>query len=303
MTSSLERHGKEEEKRLKKEPLLGAHTSIAGGLDKLVIRGRKLGCRTIQIFTKNSNQWKERYLDKEEIDLFKEARERSDVEPVIAHGSYLINLASPDDEIYDKSINAVLNEMERCEKLGIECLVLHPGSHRGSGEEEGIDRVVQAIDRIHRERSRYRVRITLETTAGQGATLGYKLEQIAQMMEGVRDNSRLALCLDTCHVFTAGYEMRDEKSYERLFNDVETLIGMEHLKVLHLNDSKRDCGSRIDRHEDVGKGLIGLEPFRWIMQDERLRDIPKILETPGIGTDKNREKGRYNLQLLRSFAG
>jgi len=288
---------------LKKEPLLGAHTSIAGGLDKLVIRGRKLGCRTIQIFTKNSNQWKERYLDKEEIDLFKEARERSDVEPVIAHGSYLINLASPDDEIYDKSINAVLNEMERCEKLGIECLVLHPGSHRGSGEEEGIDRVVQAIDRIHRERSRYRVRITLETTAGQGATLGYKLEQIAQMMEGVRDNSRLALCLDTCHVFTAGYEMRDEKSYERLFNDVETLIGMEHLKVLHLNDSKRDCGSRIDRHEDVGKGLIGLEPFRWIMQDERLRDIPKILETPGIGTDKNREKGRYNLQLLRSFAG
>ena len=288
---------------MKKEPLLGAHTSIAGGLDKLVIRGRKLGCRTIQIFTKNSNQWKERYLDKEEIDLFKEARERSDVEPVIAHGSYLINLASPDDEIYDKSINAVLNEMERCEKLGIECLVLHPGSHRGSGEEEGIDRVVQAIDRIHRERSRYRVRITLETTAGQGATLGYKLEQIAQMMEGVRDNSRLALCLDTCHVFTAGYEMRDEKSYERLFNDVETLIGMEHLKVLHLNDSKRDCGSRIDRHEDVGKGLIGLEPFRWIMQDERLRDIPKILETPGIGTDKNREKGRYNLQLLRSFAG
>ena len=288
---------------MKKVPLLGAHTSIAGGLDKAIVRGRDLGCKTIQIFTKNSNQWKERHLEQGEISAFKAARKELDMGPVIAHSSYLINLASPDDEIYDKSINAVLNEMERCEKLGIEYLVLHPGSHRGSGEEEGLKRIVQAIDRLHQKTGGYKIRIALETTAGQGANLGYKLEQIAQMMESVKDNWRLALCLDTCHVFAAGYELRDEKSYERLFNEVETHIGMEYLKVIHLNDSKKDCGSRVDRHEDIGRGMIGPEPFKRIMQDGRLKDIPKIIETPGAGTDKNSEKDQENLQLLRNFAG
>ncbi len=288
---------------MKEGPLLGAHTSIAGGLDKAIVRGRDLGCNTIQIFTKNSNQWKERHLEQDEINAFHEAREESDMGPVVSHGSYLINLASPDDEIYDKSINAMFCEMKRSEKLGIEYLVVHPGSHRGAGEEEGLKRIVQAVDRLHQKTGGYKIRIALETTAGQGANLGYKLEHIAQMMESVRDNSRLALCLDTCHVFAAGYELRDGKSYERLFTEVEMLIGMEYLKVIHLNDSKKDCGSRVDRHEDIGMGMIGPEPFKWIMQDGRLKDISKIIETPGTGTDKNSEKDRENLQLLRDFAG
>jgi len=282
-------------------PLLGAHMSIAGGLDKAVLRGSRLGCNTIQIFTKNTNQWKERHLTGEDIDAFHEIRKRLNIEPVIAHSSYLVNLASPDDETYEKSISAVCHEVGRCEQLGIGCLVMHPGSHRGAGEEKGIERIVRAIDRVSRDRRGTGVSITLETTAGQGATLGHTFRQIARIMDGVKDTSNLALCLDTCHAFAAGYEMRDAESYEGLFGEIERLIGRGHLKVIHLNDSKKGCGSRVDRHEDIGKGMIGIEPFRWIMQDDRLKDIPKILETPGIGNDNNRDRNRETLQLLRSF--
>lgn len=284
-------------------PLLGAHTSIAGGLDKAIIRGSNLGCDAIQIFTKNSNQWKERYLESKEIDVFQETGKRLNIDPVIAHSSYLINLASPDDENYEKSISAVRHELRRCEQLGIGFIVMHPGSHRGAGEKAGIGRIIQALGRISREHGRTDVRITLETTAGQGAALGHTFQQIARIMDGAGDTARLALCLDTCHAFAAGYEMRDGESYERLLEDVERLIGLQYLKVIHLNDSRRERGSLVDRHEEIGKGMIGLEPMRWIMKDARLRDVPKILETPGIGSNNNIDRNRETLQLLRSFAG
>lgn len=281
-------------------PLLGAHMSIAGGLDKAMVRGKDLTCNTIQIFTKNANQWKECNLGQDKISAFIKKREELNIQPVISHGSYLINLASPDEDIREKSMNAMLHELRRSEKLGIEYLVIHPGSHRGSGEKEGLQRIVNAIDQLLLRTDGYAITMTLETTAGQGTALGYTLKHLAYIMENVKDNSRMALCIDTCHVFAAGYDLRDEKNYEGFFNEVDKFIGMEHLKVIHLNDSKKNCGSRIDRHEELGKGMIGLGPFQRIMQDESLKHIPKILETPGIGTAKNRAKDRNTLQLLRN---
>ncbi len=280
-------------------PLLGAHMSISGGLGKALLRGSDLGCNTIQMFTKNASQWRERYLEESEIAEFKEVRKKVKINPVISHSSYLINLASADDELYEKSIDAMLHEMQRCELLGVNYLVIHPGSHRGRGEEYGIKKIVQALDGIHERTKGYRVKITLEITAGQGTTLGYRLEQIARIMNEVVESSRLAFCLDTCHAFAAGYELRTVEGYEELLREIEEMIGMDKLKVIHVNDSKKDLGSRIDRHENIGKGMIGKKPFQWIMSDERLKDIPKILETPGFGKDL--EKDRVNFDLLRSF--
>jgi len=282
-------------------PLLGAHMSISGGLKKALLRGHDLGCNTIQIFTKSSVQWKERFLEEQEVAEFREVRKKVNINPVISHNSYLINLASADKELYEKSIDAMINEMQRCELLGVNYLVIHPGSHRGCGEEFGIEKIVCALDRIHEQTKGYGVKITLETTAGQGTVLGYKLEQIAHIIERVEKSSRLAFCLDTCHVFAAGYELRTDEGYERLLKEIEDIIGMEKLKVIHINDSKKDLGSRVDRHENIGRGLIGERPFRWIMSDERLKDIPKIIETPGLGKDL--EKDRENLDMLRRFAG
>ncbi len=282
-------------------PLLGAHMSISGGLKKALLRGHDLGCNTIQMFTKSSVQWKERFLEDQEVAGFREVRERVNINPVISHNSYLVNLASADEGLYKKSIDAMLHEMRRCELLGVNYIVIHPGSHRGRGEEYGIEKIVCALSMIHQRTKGYKVKIALETTAGQGTALGYRLEQIAQIMKSTEDASRLAFCLDTCHSFAAGYELRTEAGYERLFNEIEEITGMEKLKVIHLNDSKADCGSRIDRHENIGRGMIGERPFRWIMSDERLKDIPKIIETPGLGKDL--EKDRENLDLLRRFAG
>jgi len=282
-------------------PLLGAHMSISGGLKRALLRGHDLGCNTIQMFTKSSVQWKERFLEEQEVAKFREIRKRVNINPVISHNSYLINLASADEGLYKKSIDAMLHEMQRCELLGVNYLVIHPGSHRGRGEEYGIEKIVCALNMIHERTKGYNVKIALETTAGQGTALGYRLEQIAQIIKSTEDASRLAFCLDTCHSFAAGYELRTEAGYERLFNEIEEITGMEKLKVIHLNDSKADCGSRIDRHENIGRGMIGERPFRWIMSDERLKDIPKIIETPGLGKDL--EKDRENLDLLRRFAG
>jgi len=189
--------------------------------------------------------------------------------------------------------------MQRCELLGVNYLVIHPGSHRGHGEEYGIKKIAHALDRIQERTKGYRVKITLEITAGQGTTLGYRLEQIVQIIKKVEESSRLAFCLDTCHAFAAGYELRTAEGYEGLLKEIEEMIGINKLKVIHVNDSKNDLGSRIDRHENIGKGMIGKKPFQWIMSDERLKDIPKILETPGFGKDL--EKDRVNLDLLRSF--
>lgn len=278
------------------KPLLGAHMSIAGGIEKSLLRGHDLGCNTIQIFTKTSRGWREKFLQKSEIIAFHETKEKTGIDPVISHCSYLVNLASPDRKIYEKSIDSMLNEIERCESLGIAYLVVHPGSHKESGEIPGIEKIADAINILHQKTQGFRLKILLETTAGQGTNLGYRFEQIAEMIERVEEESRMGLCLDTCHVFAAGYDLRTENGYRKVFKDIEEIMGMERLMVLHLNDSQGDCGSRVDRHEHIGKGKIGEKPFRWIMNDERLKNIPKIIETPKVGS-----KDRDNLQLLRSF--
>jgi len=275
------------------QPLLGAHMSIAGGLERALLRGHALGCTTIQLFTKSSNRWEERWLEEPEIQLFREVRTKTGIDPVVSHASYLINLASPDRGVYRKSLDAMVCEIRRCEQLGIDHIVVHPGFHKGYGEEWGIGRITDALDAIHADTAGAKVRIALETTAGQGTALGGSLEQIARIVERVKENSRLAFCLDTCHMFVAGYDLRTERNYRDLFRRIDDTTGRNNLRVIHLNDSKREMGSRVDRHENIGEGMIGEGLFRLIMGDTSLTGVPKIIETPG---------DIENIQLLTSFA-
>jgi deoxyribonuclease-4 len=283
------------------EPLLGAHVSIAGGIENSLVRGEALGCRTVQIFTKSARQWKEKVFSREEIDLFKILRNRTGIDPIIAHNSYLINLAAAGVELYEKSIRAMVHELERCEALGIRYLVIHPGSHHGSGEERGIAKIVAALDRIHEMTQGYSVAIALEIMAGQGTSIGSDLEQIARIMADVAEGHRLVFCLDTCHAFAGGYDVRTSAGYEQFVIDIDTIIGIDRLKVIHVNDSLGECGSRVDRHEDIGKGMIGEAPFRWIMNDARLQNIPKIIETPGLKKAADLTHDMRNLAVLRGL--
>ncbi|MBW2636590.1 MAG: deoxyribonuclease IV [Deltaproteobacteria bacterium] len=259
-----------------------------------LLRGSKMGCRTIQLFTKSPNRWEERSLEESEKERFLSLRKKLAISPIISHNSYLINIASPDRNLYDKSLDALLCEMKRCEELEVDYLVIHPGAHRGSGEHRGIERISEALNAVHQKTEGCRVKIALENTAGQGTSLGYTLGHIGKIFEVVRERSRLAFCLDTCHIFAAGYDIRKEAGYTRLFEEINAVIGLENLKIIHMNDSGRECGSRIDRHDDIGKGEIGAAPFRWIMNDERFLKVPKIIETP-------QRSNRHNLRLLKKF--
>jgi deoxyribonuclease-4 len=272
--------------------------SIAGGVDNSFDRGQKVGCDSIQIFTKSSNQWRARPLSEKEIARYHEEQARTGIAPVIAHSSYLLNLATPDDELWQKSLDALLVEMERCELLHIPNLVIHPGAHTGSGEEAGLNRIVVALDRACVERPEDRVKITLEVTAGQGTVLCYRFEQIAWILEQVRQPERFAVCFDTSHGLAAGYEIRTPEGYAGTFEQFERLVGLERLEVFHLNDSKKDLGSRVDRHEHIGKGFLGLEPFRMILNDPRFHDRPMLLETPK-GPDMKEDV--ENLRVLRGL--
>ena len=280
--------------------LLGAHVSIAGGIQHALRRGNELHCTTIQIFTKNPNQWKERYIERADGKAFQTLQQKLDIAPVISHAGYLINLASPFRELYERSINAVVLEVNRCETLGIPYLVIHPGSHTGCGEERALELLVQALDEINKQTGSSSLTILLEISAGQGSSMGYTLEQIALTIAGVQESKRIGFCLDTCHAFAAGYDFRTDTTYHRFIGDIDTIIGLEKLRVIHLNDSKSQCGSKVDRHEHIGRGMIGQRPFGWIMRDERLSNIPKIIETPGLSKDM--ENDRMNLDLLRKLA-
>ncbi len=260
--------------------LIGAHVSISGGLHKAFPIAQEIGCTAMQIFTKNASQWKTKPLQENDIELFKSAWNASGIACVVAHDSYLINLGTPDDELLAKSRDAMLIEVQRCEQLGIPYLVMHPGSHVGSGEEAGLRRVAESFDEIHRQTDGFRTQILVETTAGQGTNLGYRFEQIARIFEQVHAPERLGVCFDTCHAFAAGYDIRTETGYRETMAAFDRLIGLDRLKAIHLNDSVKPLGSRVDRHEAIGKGHIGVDGFRWLMNDARLAHIPKILETP-----------------------
>ncbi len=274
--------------------LIGAHMSIGGGFFNSLYSGKELGCATIQIFTKSANQWKAKELTSEDIDRFKQAQKETGIVPVVGHDSYLINIGSGDKELLQKSREALLLELTRSEKLGLLYLVMHPGSN--PDEKEGIKRIADSLSWVHSKSKNYKVKICLETTAGQGSSIGYKFEQIAQIIDLTQEDERLGVCYDTAHTFEAGYDIRDKKVYEKTFKLFDKIIGLNRLKVIHMNDSKKDLGSRVDRHEHIGKGFIGLEAFRLILNDKRLEKIPKILETP-----KEENMDKKNLTILRNL--
>ncbi|MER3436825.1 MAG: deoxyribonuclease IV [Chloroflexota bacterium] len=279
---------------------LGAHVSIAGGHDLAVDRAAALGMTAFQVFTKNANQWSAKPIDQETALRFRAKRDELGIarECVVAHDSYLINIASPDDALWEKSRLALLDELERCDLLDIPYLVMHPGGHMGAGEEAGIRRIAEAINRIHSERPHGRAAILLETTAGQGTTLGKTFEEIASMIERIEDQTRVGVCFDTCHVFVAGYDLRDAAAYESTMHAFDEVIGFDWLRVFHLNDSVKGLGSRIDRHAGIGEGALGLTPFELLLNDERFSGLPGILETP---KGKDDAEDRKNLAVLRSL--
>ena len=277
---------------------LGAHESISGGLHQAFDRGESAGCESLQIWVKNSRQWSAPPLDDDAMQQFQEARQRTGIGPVIAHAAYLINIASPKPELYEKSIRSLTEEVERCEALDVPYLVLHPGSHTGAGVEAGLARVAEALGEIHTATPGYRTQILLETTAGQGTNLGAEFEHLAYLLNETAQGERLGICLDTCHVFTAGYELRTPEGYEETMTTFDRVIGLDRLRAIHLNDSKYPFDSRRDRHEHVGKGYLGEESFRHILNDARLNGLPGLLETP---KSKDLHEDRENLAVLRAL--
>lgn len=280
------------------QTLLGAHIPIKGGLFKGVTEGHAIGCQTIQIFTKSSNQWKAKELTEEEIACFREVCKQTGISLIVAHDSYLINLVSPDEGLRKKSQDAFLIEMERAEALGIQYLVTHCGSHLNSGEEVGLKRLAESINLIHRAIGGFNVQTVLETTAGQGTNLGYRFEQIAEVLSMVDQNEKVGVCFDTCHVFASGYDIADESSYTKTMAEFDRVIGFDKIRVFHLNDSKKGLGSRVDRHEHIGQGSIGTEAFRLVLNDTRFTGIPMILETPDP-----EDMNEINLKTLRGLIG
>lgn len=276
--------------------LLGAHVSISGGVENSISRGEELECDTIQIFSKNQRQWKSPPLSDESVKAFREALGNSRIRKITIHDSYLINLASPDSEILEKSRRAFIDEMERADQLGVTYLVFHPGSHMKTSEGEGIRRIAESLNHVLTKLPDKQVQVLLETTAGQGDHLGYTFEQLAEIIFLIKKKERVGICYDTAHSFAAGYDIRTEESYEETLTQFEQIIGLDHLKVFHLNDSKSDLGSRVDRHENIGKGYLGNRPFQLLVNDSRFMDHPMILETP-----EGDKYYRDNLTLLRSF--
>ncbi len=281
------------------EPLIGAHESIAGGIHLAFERAERAGCRTLQVFTKNASQWRTKPLNESDIENYKTAASKSTIAPVIAHDSYLINLCARDPDIRKRSLLAFVDELQRCQQLGIPYLNFHPGAHLGQGEQAGIAGIVEALNEAHARTPHCPVISVVETTAGQGTVLGYRFEQIRMIIDGVADRTRMGVCIDTCHIFAAGYDLRSPEAYAATMKEFGDIVGFDRLVALHINDSKGEIGSRRDRHEHIGEGYIGVNGFRNIMTDQRLLRIPKILETPK-GEDLREDM--INLRLLRRLA-
>jgi deoxyribonuclease-4 len=260
-------------------PRLGAHMSVAGGLPCAIARARTHRCETLQIFTKNASQWRARPLPAEEIAAFARAAAETGIQPIVSHASYLINIATTNPALRAQSISALGEEVDRAEALGLLGVVLHPGSRMTAAEDEAIALVVSALMQVLGERPGKKTMILLEHTAGQGTAMGASFEHIAALLDGVQDKARLGVCLDTCHLFASGYDLGSEEGYRDTFDRFGDLIGFDRLKVFHLNDSKKPCRSRVDRHEHIGKGCIGLEPFRRLLNDPRFDHLPMIIET------------------------
>jgi deoxyribonuclease-4 len=261
-------------------PLFGAHLSVAGGYHNAVLAAAELGCASVQLFTKQPSVWSAKPLTEEAITSFRDALRQTNLRLALGHDSYLINLASPDDKLYRRSIEAFVIELERAERLGLHYLVMHPGAHLDSGEGPGLQRVARALDEAHARCPNYHARVLVETTAGQGSALGHRFEHIARILELVAHANRLGVCFDTCHVFAAGYGLFPEAEYRKTMTAFDEVIGLDRLLAFHVNDSVKPRGSRIDRHAHIGKGEIGLEAFGLLVNDPRFRDHPMVLELP-----------------------
>jgi deoxyribonuclease-4 len=275
--------------------------SIAGNPHKALQRGRDAGCQVIQIFTRYRLRWSAKNLTGNEVDAFHEERLKTLVNPVAVHGSYLANLASPDSENVRESVNLLQKEMEWAELLGIPYLVIHPGSHMGDGEDKGLKRVSESINRLYDNLGDCKVNILLENTAGQGNSLGYKFEDFAIIFEDVEARDRLGICFDTCHAFAAGYDFRTQKDYRQLIKNIDNIIGVDKLKLFHVNDSKTDLGSRTDRHDHPGAGLLGLKAFSFLINDPRFEKHSFLLETPKGFDEYGSDYDVKNLELLRKL--
>ncbi len=280
--------------------LLGAHMSIAGGMHTAVERAARIGCTTMQVFVKNNNQWRGKPLEDEDVSTYKELCAKARIAPVVAHDTYLINLCAVDSEILRRSRETLRDEMERCARLGIPYLNFHPGSHMGRGEDDGIRLIAESLNLLHQQLPGVAVRSVLETTAGQGTAVGWRFEHLRKIIDLVDEPERMAVCVDTCHVFAAGYDLVSERGYEETFREFDDVIGLDRLVAFHVNDSKRERGSRVDRHEHIGKGHIGKAGFRHLMNDPRFVSIPKILETPK-GEDMKEDV--VNMRVLRGLVG
>jgi deoxyribonuclease-4 len=277
--------------------LIGAHISTKGGLHTVFERAAAIEATSIALFAKNSNQWKGKEMTGDDVALFASLRS---VRPILTHASYLINLATTNPLFHAKSIAAMVDELDRAERIGSHAVVLHPGAHMGAGPANGLDQIARSLDQIHAAIPDHKVVTLLETAAGQGSCLGCSFEELGTILELVDDKQRVGICIDTCHIFAAGYELRTRDGYERTMDDLERHVGVEHVGAFHLNDSKKGLGSRVDRHQHIGEGELGLEPFRFLLNDPRFTRIPKLLETPKTIETVSDQK---NIGLLRSLIG
>lgn len=280
--------------------ILGAHMSISGGHYRSVEIAKDCGCDCVQLFTKNNNQWNARDITPEEVTRFSESLKQHGIKHPIAHDSYLINLGSPDNVLWKKSINACVIELRRAAQLGIPFVVAHPGAYTTSSEELGLKRIAKGLDEVHRQTRGVRSCCLLETTAGQGSNLGWKFEHLAAIIDKVKDPERLGVCFDTCHVFAAGYGLKTAEEYKQTMRELDQTVGVKLVKAFHFNDSKRERGSRVDRHEHIGVGHLGLEPFRFLLNDRRFAKVPMYLETPK-GETKGVPWDVTNLKKLRGL--
>jgi deoxyribonuclease-4 len=284
-------------------PILGAHQSIAGGYFRSVEIAAECGCDCVQLFTKNNNQWKAKALTDEDASKFQSALQTHQITHPLAHDSYLINLAAPDEEMWRKSLEAFAIELLRAEHLGLFGVVMHPGSFTTSSESAGLARISTALNEIHDKVGKLKVRTLLENTAGQGSNLGWRFEHLATILDTVKHPERLAVCIDTCHLHAAGYPISSPKDYEETFRQLDKFVGLKLIAAFHLNDSKKEFGSRVDRHEHIGKGKIGLEGFRLLLNDPRFAKVPMYLETPKENEDGEPDGIRLDKMNLKTLRG
>ncbi len=280
-------------------PKLGAHMSVAGGFHLAIERGLRAGCQTIQIFTKSNNQWEAPPILEESAKRFHQVLKESGIGPVFAHTAYLINLGSPEKETREKSKRALKVEVERATVLGLAFVVLHPGSHKETGEEPCLKRIAEAVAWVIDQTEGSQVKVLYEIAAGQGSAVGYRFEHLAALLGLTNRPGRTGVCLDTCHLFAAGYDLRTEAAYQKTMGDFDRIVGLKRVEAVHLNDSKKDLGCRVDRHEHIGKGAIGLEGFRCLMNDPRLAAVPMVLETPK--DEETLAEDVMNLRTLRAL--